>query len=78
MISKLEISLIKTYQHISHPIYSTLDRFHINPIKCRFTPSCSCYTLEAVQKYGALKGTFLGIKRILKCRPGYGGYDPIS
>ena len=77
MISKLELSLIRTYQCISHPIYSALDRLGINPVKCRFTPSCSRYTEEAVQKHGALKGTFLGFKRILKCRPGYGGYDPV-
>lgn len=45
---------------------------------CRFIPSCSTYAIEAIQKYGALKGSFLTIKRILKCRPGkYLGYDPV-
>lgn len=57
-------------------------RHHISPLKgvscCRFTPTCSQYALEAVEKYGALKGSWLAIKRILRCRPfGGGGYDPV-
>lgn len=46
---------------------------------CRFTPTCSAYALEAIHKYGALKGTFLAIKRILRCNPFYKGdhYDPV-
>ncbi len=45
---------------------------------CRFTPTCSDYTYEAVKKYGSLKGLFLGIKRIGRCQPwSKGGYDPI-
>jgi len=45
--------------------------------KCRFTPSCSQYTAAAIEKYGPIKGIFLGIKRLSKCRPGGGGYDPV-
>jgi len=46
--------------------------------KCRFTPSCSPYTSEAIQKYGPIKGIYLGVKRLSKCRPGGGqGYDPV-
>ncbi|MGM9937693.1 MAG: membrane protein insertion efficiency factor YidD [Candidatus Ornithomonoglobus sp.] len=58
-------------------------RHHISPIKgiggcCRFTPTCSQYALEAVEKYGALKGGYLAIRRILRCRPFGGcGYDPV-
>lgn len=45
---------------------------------CRFTPTCSRYALEAIAKYGAMKGTFLAVKRILRCHPlCRGGYDPV-
>jgi len=48
------------------------------PPCCRFRPTCSEYALEAVEKYGALKGGYLAIKRILKCNPFHpGGYDPV-
>ena len=45
---------------------------------CRFTPTCSQYALEAIAKYGALKGMFLAVKRILRCHPlCRGGYNPV-
>lgn len=45
---------------------------------CRFRPTCSEYFIQAVERYGALKGSFLGVKRILRCHPGNpGGYDPV-
>lgn len=48
------------------------------PPCCRFHPTCSTYALQAVEKYGALKGGFLALKRILKCNPFHpGGYDPV-
>ncbi len=48
------------------------------PNSCRYTPTCSQYTLEALGKYGAIKGTYLGVKRILRCHPWGGhGYDPV-
>jgi len=48
------------------------------PPCCRFQPTCSQYALEAVEKYGAVKGGFLALKRILKCHPFHpGGYDPV-
>jgi uncharacterized protein len=53
----------------------------ISPLKpptCRFYPTCSSYGLEAIQKFGALKGGYLTIKRILKCHPFHpGGVDPV-
>lgn len=59
-----------------------LYRKYISPIKgcscCIYTPTCSQYSIEALEKYGALKGTFMTIKRILRCNPfAKGGYDPV-
>lgn len=49
------------------------------PPACCFEPSCSEYTRQAVEKYGALKGSWLGIKRILRCQPfSKGGFDPVK
>lgn len=48
-------------------------------IKCKYYPTCSEYTKQAIQKYGAVKGSLLGILRILKCNPfSKGGYDPLK
>ena len=56
-------------------------RKNISPTRppcCRFVPTCSQYALEAVEKYGALKGGWLAFKRILRCNPFHkGGYDPV-
>ncbi|PZP41094.1 MAG: membrane protein insertion efficiency factor YidD [Pseudopedobacter saltans] len=63
------ILLIKFYQHGISPM--------IGP-KCRFTPTCSQYTEEAIRKYGPAKGIWLGMKRLSRCHPGGGsGYDPV-
>lgn len=57
-------------------IYRFFSKF--TPSVCRFQPTCSKYTMEAVEKYGIIKGLYLGAKRILKCHPGHpGGYDPV-
>ena len=57
-------------------------RKYISPLKkpcCRFYPTCSQYALSAVKKYGAFRGGFLAVKRILKCNPFFkGGYDPLK
>ena len=57
-------------------------RRHISPYKpacCRFTPTCSAYAMEAIEKYGAIKGGFLALKRLLRCNPFYKGdfIDPV-
>lgn len=63
------IFLINVYQKCISPL--------IGP-HCIYTPTCSQYTKEAIKKYGAFKGSVLGIKRILRCHPGHpGGYDPV-
>ena len=48
------------------------------PPCCRYTPTCSQYAMEAVEKYGAVKGGYLAVRRILRCHPFHkGGYDPV-
>ena len=50
----------------------------LTPPSCRFTPTCSQYAIEAITKHGPFKGTWLAVKRVLRCRPGGGsGYDPV-
>jgi len=57
-------------------------RKYISPLKrpcCIFYPTCSQYTLEAIEKHGAIKGSVMGIKRILRCHPfNKGGFDPVK
>lgn len=66
-MKKVALMVIRFYQLVLSPILGG---------QCRFYPSCSSYTLEAIAKHGALKGAFLGIKRLLKCHPFHpGGVD---
>jgi len=63
------IGLIKLYQWVISPM--------IGP-KCRFTPTCSSYAIQALQKHGLIKGLWLAVKRISRCHPwGGSGWDPI-
>ena len=53
--------------------------FEKNGVKCKFYPTCSEYTKQAIQKYGAIRGSLIGICRILRCNPfSKGGYDPLK
>lgn len=64
------IFLIDSYRLLASPIL---------PNACRFTPTCSAYAKEAVEKYGALKGAAMAAKRLLRCHPfNEGGYDPVA
>lgn len=69
VLQKAVLFLIRFYQQAVSPHF---------PSSCRYIPSCSAYTYEAVRKYGVFRGVFLGSKRILRCHPFHsGGYDPV-
>lgn len=70
LLKNVLILIIRGYQKFISPMF---------PPTCRFYPTCSEYCLQAVRKYGPFKGSWLGIKRILRCHPGNpGGYDPLK
>lgn len=63
------IFLVQIYQTVISPLLGS---------NCRFTPTCSAYSIEALQKHGALRGGWLAIRRISRCHPwGGDGYDPV-
>ncbi len=69
MLAKIMKLLIRLYRAVISPIL---------PPVCRFHPSCSAYALQAYQKYGFIKGSWMSAKRILRCHPfNPGGYDPV-
>ena len=68
-ITKLFIAIIRFYQLVISPIL---------PSACRYTPTCSAYGIEALKKHGAIRGSVLTIKRIMRCNPWGGhGEDPV-
>ena len=68
-MKRLALFLIGIYQKLSA----------MTPSRCRFYPTCSEYTKQAIMKYGFFKGSWLGLKRIVKCHPlNEGGYDPLK
>ncbi|BBD54294.1 Putative membrane protein insertion efficiency factor [Planktothrix agardhii] len=69
MIKTLLITLIKGYRLLISPLF---------PPVCRFHPTCSQYAIEALETFGIIQGSWLALKRILRCHPYHpGGYDPI-
>ena len=69
-MAKILILSVRFYQLFISPMFGP---------KCRFYPTCSAYAIEALQKKGALKGSWLTIKRLAKCHPFHpGGYDPVE
>ena len=66
----LLLNCIRFYQRAISPAF---------PARCRFRPTCSAYAMEAISKYGALKGGWLALRRLLRCHPFYKGnfYDPV-
>jgi putative membrane protein insertion efficiency factor len=68
-LSKPLIWIFRGYQLVISPLL---------PPSCRFYPSCSCYAIEALQRHGAFKGTWLAMRRIARCHPwNPGGHDPV-
>ena len=69
MAKRAILFLIRVYRRYISPLF---------PPCCRFYPTCSTYAMQGVEKYGALKGGWLAVKRILRCNPfNDGGYDPV-
>jgi hypothetical protein len=69
--------LIKIYQKTISPDHGIFKRFFPNGV-CRFHPTCSQYTYQAIERFGFFKGGFLGLKRIIRCNPfNPGGHDPV-
>jgi putative membrane protein insertion efficiency factor len=68
-LSRILLLLIRGYQLLLSPWLGA---------HCRFYPSCSCYAHTAIERYGALQGAWLGLRRLLRCHPlNEGGYDPV-
>lgn len=69
LFKTIAIFFVKCYQYGIRPLL---------PNACRYTPSCSEFSIESIKKYGAIKGAWLGLKRISRCHPWGGqGYDPV-
>ena len=68
-MSRLLVLLIRGYGYLLSPFLGD---------NCRYYPSCSSYAQQAIERYGALRGSWMGLKRVLRCHPFHeGGYDPV-
>ena len=74
LVDRIILRLIKIYQTINSSIpKGILER------SCRFNPTCSVYTYQAIERYGTIKGLILGVRRVVCCHPfNKGGYDPVK
>lgn len=69
IMKKMLIGLVRGYQMIISPFLGN---------NCRYSPTCSAYTIEAMEKYGPFRGIWMGLKRVGRCHPFHeGGYDPV-
>jgi putative membrane protein insertion efficiency factor len=72
-VKKAVVGVLKFYKKFVSPVFES-----VFGKACRFTPTCSEYTIVALEKFGTIKGLVVGLKRVLKCHPwGGSGYDPI-
>lgn len=78
MLKKLFLNIIKFYQKHLSPQKGILKKLFLVDSSCRYQPTCSEYTYQAINRYGIICGVYLGLKRIIKCHPfSKGGYDPV-
>lgn len=69
-MGKIIILIIKAYRYAISPLF---------PASCRFTPTCSAYSMEAINRHGFFMGLYYSVRRIIKCHPFHpGGYDPVK
>ncbi len=68
MVKKLFVAPIKAYRFLISPLFGNV---------CRYYPSCSEYACQAIDRFGVIRGSWMGVKRVLRCNPWFeGGYDP--
>ncbi|MEW6054299.1 MAG: membrane protein insertion efficiency factor YidD [Nitrospirota bacterium] len=69
-MKKALLSVLKLYKYLLSPLF---------PTSCRFSPSCSQYSMDAISRYGCIKGSYLSFRRLLRCHPFHpGGHDPVK